>query len=57
MTEFFVYECVFCDDAVVYFSARDEFQSPVCNLCLDFDEAMELQNLHENNAYDIFADR
>jgi hypothetical protein len=57
MSEFFIYECVFCDDAVVYFSARNEYESAVCNLCLDFDEALEVQNLFESDAYDLMADR
>jgi hypothetical protein len=57
MKDFFIYECVFCDDTVVFFSARDEYSPAVCNLCLDYNEAMEIEKMYENNAYDIFADR
>lgn len=57
MSDFFVYECVFCQDIVVFFSALDSATTPTCNFCLDYNEALEWDNYYENNAYDMMNDR
>ena len=57
MSEIFVFECVYCDEVVASFYPCNESAPAVCKVCSDFDEAYELANLYEANAYDLMADR